>query len=136
MIESSIKTIGSCELKFDKLVVLTSMVEKNPSFGVVLKDDEFLQKEEGEAIMPPVNELVISANDREELACSNSQEKVEEKVVRQAFGITTALENQSFTLIENTVFEGLEVINIIIQEEGRQLLKIAKAEEEDAEPKL
>ena len=35
MIESSNKTIGSCEFKADKLNVFTSCMEDNSSFGVV-----------------------------------------------------------------------------------------------------
>ena len=83
---------------------------------------------------------IVAVGSREELAHSNSQEKIGEKVVRQNFGAAnfgaaTAVENHSFALKkgENAKLEELEVI----QEEGRQLLRISREEEEEhAEFKL
>ena len=111
VIESSIEAIRSYGLEPDNLAVLTGTVEENPSLGVVLNEDE--QLKEGETVMSHVKELFISADDKKELACLNSQEKT----VRQTFGAATAVENQSFTLIEdeNATLEELDLISKINQ---------------------
>ena len=89
--ESSSETIGSYDFETENLAVLIGIAEDNPSFGVVLDTDELFQKKEGEAIMSHVKELVITVDDKEELACLNTQEKTG----GQTFGTTTVMENQN-----------------------------------------
>ena len=99
-------------------------------------EDEPL-KNEDETVMSHMQKFVAISS-REESTCLNSQEKVEEKVVWQTVRATTVVENQRFSLTEDEyiVARELDLIAGVIQEEGRQLLKIAKAEEEDVEPEL
>ena len=52
--------------------------ENNPSFEVVLKSDGLLLKEEDEAIMPPVKELVVPTDDKENELLQNEYEQMEE----------------------------------------------------------
>ena len=135
VIESSIETIGSWGFGTDELVVFTGMTEDIPPLGFVLKEEELLQNEdeqlkEDETVMSHVQKFVVVGG-REELACLRGQEKL----VGHIFETATIVEDQSFTLIEDedAVLGELEVI----QEEGRQLLKIAQEEEEEhAEFKL
>ena len=74
MIESSVGTIGSWSVGNDELVMFTGMTEKNPSLEVVLKGDGLVQKEEDEAIMPPVKELVVPTYDKEKELLQNEDE--------------------------------------------------------------
>ena len=126
---------GEIELLESMLNEQDSIQERKPQFLNWGLQNEDEQLKECETVLSHVKELVISTDGREELACLNSQEKT----VRQTFAAATTIENQSFTLIEdeNAALEELDVISRINQEEGRQLLKIAKAEEEEhAEFKL
>ena len=129
MTGSSNETIGYCDFEIDNLTVFTGVAEDNPSLGVVLDEDELLQKKEGEAIMSHVKELVTTIDDKKELICLMDKEKTG----GQNFGTTTMLENQNFILIEDedTVLEELKLIARINQEEGRQLLEIVKEEEKE-----
>ena len=95
MTESSSETIGSYDFETDNLAVLTGIAEDNPYFGVVSDTDELLQKKEGATIMSHVKELVITVDDKEELACLNSQEKTG----RKTFGTATMMENHNSILI-------------------------------------
>ena len=81
---------------------------------------------------------IVALGSREELACSNSQGKIKEKTAWKTVEVATAVENQSFNMTEDedTVARELDLIAGVSQEEGRQLRKIAKVEEEDVEPKL
>ena len=120
---------------------MTGKAEDNPSLGVVLEEEELLQNEdeqlsEDETAMSHMQEIV-AIDSKEEVACSNSPGKIEENVW-QTVGAATTVENQSFTLTEDedTVARELDLIAGVIQEEGRQLLKISKTKEEDVEPEL
>ena len=77
MIESSVGTIGSCSFETDELVVFAGMTENNPSFEVVLKGDGLLQKEEGEAIMSPMKELIVPTDEKEKELLQNEDEQLE-----------------------------------------------------------
>ncbi|MBO1695130.1 hypothetical protein, partial [Bacteroides uniformis] len=68
-----------------------------------------------------VQENIVAIDSKDELACSNSQEKIEEKNVWKTVGVSTARENQSFTLTkdEGTVTRKLGFTAGINQEEGR-----------------
>ena len=86
---SSIEAIGSCDFETDNLTAVTGMAEDNPSLGVVLDEDELLQKKEGEAIMPHVKELVITIDDKKELIFLMEKENGGGHI----FGTTTVVEN-------------------------------------------
>ena len=64
MIESSVWTIRSWGFGTDELAMLTGKEENSPSFEVFMKGDELLQKEEDEAIMRPVKEIVVPTDDK------------------------------------------------------------------------
>ena len=44
MTESTSETIGSCDFEAEKLIVFTGDTEDNPSFGIVLEEEELLQE--------------------------------------------------------------------------------------------
>ena len=63
---------------------------------------------------------LVTMGDNKELACLYSQEKT----VGQNFGIATVIEDEA------TVFEELDLIARINQDDDGQLLKIVKGEDE------
>ena len=105
---------------FNKCFVSAGDEEDSPSLVIVSREEELLQKED-KTVMSHMQKLV-SVSDNKELACLNSQERT----VGQHFGSATMLED------EVTMFEELDLIEKINQDDGGQLLKIVK---EGGEPK-
>jgi len=118
MTELTSETIGSCDFEADNLIVYTGNAEDSPSLGIVLEEEELLQKE-GETMMSHKQRLVTTG-DKKELAYLYSQEKT----VGQNFGTATVIENEA------TVFEELDLISRINQNDDQQLQKIVEREDE------
>ena len=76
MIESSNKTIESCGFKAEKLNVFAGIVEDNPSYGIVLSEDEsYLVRHNEEDVKHKYT--VLEEADREMLLLDNLLEKSE-----------------------------------------------------------
>ena len=109
--ESTSETIGSCDFEADNLIVFTGDTEDSPLLGIVLEEEDLLQKE-GETVMSHKQRLV-TMGDKKELACLYSQERT------MGQNVGTAI-----------VFEELDLIARINQDDAGKLLKIVEGEDE------
>ena len=116
--ESTSETSGSCDFNADNLIVVTGDAEDSPSFGNVLEEGELLQVED-ETIMSHMQRLV-TMGDKKEFACLYSREKTVGKI----FGTATVIEDEA------TMFEELDLIAKINQDDDGKLLEIVKGEDE------